>query len=53
MANGEQVSTSQQQFVAIPYYAWANRGKGENAAMVSGESEGCTVIYRIKRWIVQ
>ncbi len=27
--NGEQVSTSQQQFVAIPYYAWANRGKGE------------------------
>lgn len=28
-ANGEQISTSQQQFVAIPYYAWANRGKGE------------------------
>ncbi|HWV66767.1 glycoside hydrolase family 127 protein [Chitinophaga sp.] len=27
--NGEQVSTSSQTFTAIPYYAWANRGKGE------------------------
>ncbi|QEC67983.1 glycoside hydrolase family 127 protein [Panacibacter ginsenosidivorans] len=28
-ANGETVQTKQQPFVAIPYYAWANRGKGE------------------------
>ena len=28
-ANGENVTTAQQQFTAIPYYAWANRGKGE------------------------
>jgi DUF1680 family protein len=28
-ANGVNVQTKQQPFVAIPYYAWANRGKGE------------------------
>lgn len=28
-ANGITVQTKQQPFVAIPYYAWANRGKGE------------------------
>ena len=27
--NGESVQTRQQPFMAIPYYAWANRGKGE------------------------
>ncbi|SKC99238.1 hypothetical protein SAMN05660461_1417 [Chitinophaga ginsengisegetis] len=27
--NGLTVSTTQQTFTAIPYYAWANRGKGE------------------------
>jgi DUF1680 family protein len=27
--NGENVHTENQQFTAIPYYAWANRGKGE------------------------
>lgn len=27
--NGENVQTVQQEFTAIPYYAWANRGKGE------------------------
>ena len=27
--NGENVHTEKQKFVAIPYYAWANRGKGE------------------------
>jgi len=26
---GENISTVKQPFVAIPYYAWANRGKGE------------------------
>jgi DUF1680 family protein len=28
-ANGEEVNTVKQPFVAIPYYSWANRGKGE------------------------
>lgn len=27
--NGENISTQKQPFTAIPYYAWANRGKGE------------------------
>lgn len=27
--NGETISTKTQNFMAIPYYAWANRGKGE------------------------
>ena len=27
--NGENIATVQQAFTAIPYYAWANRGKGE------------------------
>ncbi|MGH2647085.1 MAG: glycoside hydrolase family 127 protein, partial [Ginsengibacter sp.] len=28
-ANGENLHTETQSFTAIPYYAWANRGKGE------------------------
>lgn len=28
-ANGEQVVAQQEKLTAIPYYAWANRGKGE------------------------
>lgn len=28
-AKGQSLSTTQQKFTAIPYYAWANRGKGE------------------------
>jgi len=28
-ANGTAINTAQQPFTAIPYYAWANRGKGE------------------------
>jgi len=28
-ANGENLHTEKQAFIAIPYYAWANRGKGE------------------------
>ena len=27
--NGKEISTTQHDFMAIPYYAWANRGKGE------------------------
>ena len=27
--NGENIHTEKQNFMAIPYYAWANRGKGE------------------------
>ncbi|HSV11397.1 MAG TPA: glycoside hydrolase family 127 protein [Hanamia sp.] len=27
--NGETIETKSQNFMAIPYYAWANRGKGE------------------------
>lgn len=27
--NGNGISTSKQMFTAIPYYAWAHRGKGE------------------------
>jgi len=27
--NGETIRTQEQSFTAIPYYAWANRGKGE------------------------
>jgi uncharacterized protein len=27
--NGETIQTKTQNFMAIPYYAWANRGKGE------------------------
>ena len=27
--NGNTVSTGNQSFIAIPYYAWANRGEGE------------------------
>jgi len=27
--NGEAIATKKQNFMAIPYYAWANRGKGE------------------------
>jgi DUF1680 family protein len=27
--NGDGIKTVQQSFTAIPYYAWANRGKGE------------------------
>ena len=27
--NGENISTREQAFIAIPYYGWANRGKGE------------------------
>ena len=27
--NGEAIATINQNFMAIPYYAWANRGKGE------------------------
>jgi DUF1680 family protein len=28
-ANGEKISTEPHSFIAIPYYAWANRGEGE------------------------
>ena len=28
-ANGEEIKTITKPFTAIPYYAWANRGKGE------------------------
>ena len=28
-ANGQTINTVQQAFTAIPYYSWANRGKGE------------------------
>lgn len=28
-SNGENLHTEKQSFMAIPYYAWANRGKGE------------------------
>jgi DUF1680 family protein len=28
-SNGESIRTAKKSFVAIPYYAWANRGKGE------------------------
>jgi DUF1680 family protein len=28
-SNGEEINTVRQPFVAIPYYSWANRGKGE------------------------
>jgi hypothetical protein len=28
-ANGENINTTKKPFVAIPYYAWAHRGKGE------------------------
>jgi DUF1680 family protein len=28
-SKGEQITTEKKPFVAIPYYAWANRGKGE------------------------
>lgn len=28
-ANGTSVSTTPRTLVAIPYYAWANRGRGE------------------------
>lgn len=31
LVNDQSVQTVQQPFVAIPYYAWANRGKGEMA----------------------
>jgi uncharacterized protein len=27
--NNESISTQKQIFTAIPYYSWANRGKGE------------------------
>jgi len=27
--NGLQLTTTKKTFTAIPYYAWANRGKGE------------------------
>jgi DUF1680 family protein len=27
--DGKQLKTVQKQFTAIPYYGWANRGKGE------------------------
>jgi DUF1680 family protein len=27
--NGASIHTENQKFTAIPYYAWANRGKGE------------------------
>ena len=27
--NNESISTQKQNFTAIPYYSWANRGKGE------------------------
>jgi DUF1680 family protein len=27
--NGESIQTEKRKFTAIPYYAWANRGKGE------------------------
>lgn len=27
--NGQTIQTREQNFVAIPYYSWANRGKGE------------------------
>jgi DUF1680 family protein len=27
--NGENISTKEHSFIAIPYYGWANRGKGE------------------------
>ncbi|MCX6206840.1 MAG: glycoside hydrolase family 127 protein [Bacteroidetes bacterium] len=28
-ANGQEIKTNKKPFTAIPYYAWANRGKGE------------------------
>jgi hypothetical protein len=30
-ADGRSVATQEQEFVAIPYYAWAHRGEGEMA----------------------
>ena len=29
ITNNDNVSTQKQSFTAIPYYGWANRGKGE------------------------
>jgi DUF1680 family protein len=41
-ANGENLHTVNQPFVAIPYYAWANRGKGEmmNNLFLSSQKKG-------------
>ncbi len=38
------VSTSLQNFVAIPYYAWANRGKGEMLLWLPEQAKGVEII---------
>ena len=37
----KQVSMKQQEFTAIPYYAWANRGSGEMTVWLPKFGSGC------------
>lgn len=42
--NDQQVSTVKQPFMAIPYYAWANRGKGEMMVWFPEKIKGIDLI---------
>jgi uncharacterized protein len=43
-ANGQAVQTVQKPFTAIPYYAWANRGKGEMMIWFPGKVKDVDII---------
>lgn len=42
--NGNEVSSRKQRFVAIPYYAWAHRGKGEMMVWIPERVKGVDLI---------
>jgi uncharacterized protein len=42
--NGDGIKTIQQSFTAIPYYAWANRGKGEMMIWFPGKIQDIDLI---------
>ena len=44
--NNEQIKTVQQSFTAIPYYSWANRGKGEMIVWFPAEVKAIDVLSK-------
>ncbi len=44
--NGSSISTKTQKFTAIPYYSWANRGKGEMMVWFPTEVKGIELLTK-------
>jgi DUF1680 family protein len=44
--NNNEISTVKQSFTAIPYYSWANRGKGEMMVWFPEQVKGIDLLTK-------